>query len=86
MTREKEPWWYFRCTHNTHPVGCYEVEREAEQVVILRVLCLPQYHILVSDHAGSSCKVVTREQFQGLDEMQLMRLLQDQLKFLRTLR
>lgn len=79
---EEKPWWYYKCMHRYHVVdvysngdlwGCFLVLREAEGVVVLYQRCRDQIHFLVDrPDCGSSCKTMSPEQFEAMDEDEIM--------------
>lgn len=83
----EKPWWYNRCTHNTHELDiCWVVFKEAEGVVILRMVCMSRWHITIEiDGVGSVCRELTDEQFQGMSEMDTLRYIQKERQGLRNL-
>jgi len=88
------PWWFYRCTHRSHgyemhggqEFGCWRVLREAEGVAILELTCLHQVHVLVElDGAGSVCKTLKCSQYEALSEQEIMALVQQKRRELRSL-
>lgn len=66
--------------------GCFLVLREAEGVVALYVRCLDVIHFLVDKPgAGSVCQVLTPEQYEAMDEVQLMQYVQNKYRELKNL-
>lgn len=88
MQPDEKPWWYYRCMHNTHEVDlCWDVYREAEGAVILKMRCLSRVHITIDlDGVGSVCQEFTRRQFEEMSQAEVMALIQHQRNELRSLR
>lgn len=88
------PWWWYRCTHRMHhheihggiEYGCWRVLKEAEGVVVLRLICRQQVHITVDlNEGGSVCKTLSDTQYMNMTDQDLMALVQSQRKQLRVL-
>lgn len=94
MTEEEKPWWYWKCTHREHEVsvvdgelwGCFMVSREAEGTVVLYQRCRDRIHFLVErSGVGSVCQEMTPEQYEAMDERQLLEYVQSKYRELSSL-
>ena len=90
-----KPWWYWRCTHRNHPYapysdgsayGCWQVVQEAEQAVVLHLVCKQQVHICVDiAGVGGSCKAITSDEWAVMSDQYLLALVQDMARELRSI-
>lgn len=94
LENQEKPWWFWRCTHRDHAYwyypdgseyGCWRTLRDAEQVVILHLICRQQVHICVNVNGGSSCKTISSDEWAVMSDDYLLLLVQDMSKELRSI-